>query len=48
MAASLRNGAVALQPAGRVTPEDQELLLAELALIEEAQRVLLRPCRGLS
>jgi hypothetical protein len=48
LAASLRSAEVGLTSLGRPSGDDQLLLQAELELIEEAQRLLLKPCRGLS
>jgi len=49
LAASLRSCEMGLTSvSGRPSGPDQELLEAELELVEEAQRLLLRPCRGLN
>ena len=48
LAASLRSAEMGLTSMKRPSGVDQELLEAELALVEEAQRLLLRPARGLN
>jgi hypothetical protein len=48
LAASLRSCEMGLTSVGRPSAPDQELIEAELALVEEAQRLLLRPARGLN
>lgn len=47
LAIALRNSEASLNPVVRTTAEDREVLLAELALVRQAQELLLRPARGL-
>jgi hypothetical protein len=48
LAAALRSSETGLTSLGRIPDADRALLDAELALVGEAQRLLLKPCRGLS
>jgi hypothetical protein len=48
LAAALRSSETGLTSLGRIPDADRALLDAELALVGEAQRLLLKPCRGLT
>jgi hypothetical protein len=48
LAAALRSSETGLTSLGRIPDADRALLDAELALVGEAQRLLLKPCRGLN
>jgi hypothetical protein len=48
LAFSLRSSQMGLTAVGRINPAEQRLIEQELALVEQAKALLLKPARGLS